>query len=618
MRTNNSLDILLINPPFGTISSPYISIPTLASYLKSRHIKVGAFDLNREFYCRLLTRENILKGKEYAQKRFIQLNDQPALKFSSSIEYLSLYRLLMEFRESDEDLGWLYYPFFDFSFLQDTKDKNMLIKLTTAPYFPEIIKIAGGYFQFFSPFDPFSSRDLIEGASRQSVYTNIFEEALAPLLEQQRPRIVGFSVVFIHQAAPAFQCAYMVKKLAPSIHVTMGGPFISIYMHRLSEKGIFNIVDSMILQEGEIPLEKLSIELSRPTPDFSGVPGMVYLERNTIRRNPPAPLLDLAQSPPPDYTVFRLHQYLLRKKRVVIPFRLSKGCPWGRCTFCRTHFYFVNHCQQPAFGVIYDQLKRVIQEAGVRNIQFSDESADPLLLEYISRRLISDGLKIQWTTHTRVDKKLTRQRCLLFKEAGCQRINLGIESFNNRILRLMRKGTHSRLIESVLEQIDGALPLGAYMILGFPTETEEEAIKGYEMVQRLMRQGLLAGYNYSIFGIHYGSDIWDNPHKYGITEKMSSPHRDLFLDVIDFKCRGMERQRIYELFSRFNPQMALDEKYFDIKAIPLDGTTVPLHYDMRRIVRMFVRQTNWLDVSFPQLFQRLDAASSPLKRLEKS
>ncbi len=63
---------------------------------------------------------------------------------------------------------------------------------------------------------------------------------------------------------------------------------------------------------------------------------------------------------------------------------------------------------------------------------FSDESAHPIVLEYISRRLLSDGLSTNWIAHTRVSRLLTQERCKLFKDAGCTKLSLGVESFSNQ------------------------------------------------------------------------------------------------------------------------------------------------------------------------------------------
>jgi anaerobic magnesium-protoporphyrin IX monomethyl ester cyclase len=145
--------------------------------------------------------------------------------------------------------------------------------------------------------------------------------------------------------------------------------------------------------------------------------------------------------------VFQLDRYLAGKEELRVPFRLSKGCFWKKCSFCRTRLPMIKYCQQPAYAHVYEKLVRVIEGSGIREFIFSDEAAHPALLEYIARRLIKDNIKIKWMTHTKVDKALTRERCRLYAASGCERIALGIETLNNRLLKLMKKGITAELVE---------------------------------------------------------------------------------------------------------------------------------------------------------------------------
>jgi len=579
----NRTDILLINPPFGTLENPYISIPVLASYLRSRDVKVSAFDANREFYFRFLTPANIRKSKDLAKKRFIEMNSKCELTFPEIFEYQLLYYTLAEAEGKKNDLNWLSYPFAELSDLATSGVNKIAIQLTTLPHFPEVI-ITEPLMSVGSLFSGYSSSDIMKAAGFDSFYSRLLEEMVQEKLDEA-PRIVGLSVVFPHQILPAFQCAYFVRKRFPQVHITMGGPFISIHMRDLKEKGLFKIVDSLILDEGEIPLERLLMELSGKDPDLGSVPGLVYLSGRNICYNPSAPTLDMEQSPPPDFNVFQLDKYPARKEELRIPFRLSKGCYWKRCSFCRTDLSMVKCYQQPPYEFVYNQLKQVVEETGIRNFMFSDESARPDVLEHISRRLIDENININWRAHTRVDRELTRERCQLYSEGGCRSLCLGLESLNERILRLMRKGITVRLIEDTLAEIDGVLPVGAYMIVGFPTETEEEAMEGYEKLEQFLKNGLIEYYHYSLFEIMYGSDIWNHPEGYGITEIYTPPGDDLMPNIYGFESTGMSRQKAHEL------QVKLLFKASNIRMdtspdqLTIDEQVIPLNYDLREIMR---------------------------------
>jgi radical SAM superfamily enzyme YgiQ (UPF0313 family) len=550
-RSKERSGILLLNPPFSEMGSPYISIPVLAAYLRSRNIPVSAFDINRAFYVKLLTAENIITGKRHGDRRFKELNNKPELTFSQMFEYRLLAAALTEADALQEEYARLFLPFADFSLIQESKAKEMFIQLALLPHYPEMLLLKPR-FKFTSSFDIFSSADILRGALRKSFYTTLFETIIKELLAKANPRIIGLSVVFENQVLAAFQCARIIKSLVPHIHVTMGGPFISIHLRRVKEIKLFDIVDSLVMDEGEIPLERLHIELSGKNPHLAAVPGLIYLDGEDIRSNEPAPAPHLEEAPPPDYTVFQLDGYLNEKEKLCVPFRLSKGCSWQKCTFCRTHLPLVSACQQPAYDMIYNQLRTVIEHTGIHLFHFSDESAHPPLLEYISRRLIQENIKIKWYAHTRISRGLTGERCRLFREAGCVHLALGLESLHPRILKGMKKGITVNLIEEVLREMKCIVPITAYMIIGFPGESEAEALAGYDRIRLFKEKGLITDYVYNLLTIPYGSDIWAHPKKYGIAEMLPAPNQDLMPDICHFKGSGMSRGTAFRLFLRFN------------------------------------------------------------------
>ncbi len=82
------------------------------------------------------------------------------------------------------------------------------------------------------------------------------------------------------------------------------------------------------------------------------------------------------------------------------------GCheavPGNSAVFVRQLLSMVKSFQQPPEELAYQHIKHTIAEFGIRKFMFSDESAHPIVLEYISRRLLSDGLSTNWIAHTRV------------------------------------------------------------------------------------------------------------------------------------------------------------------------------------------------------------------------
>jgi radical SAM superfamily enzyme YgiQ (UPF0313 family) len=257
----------------------------------------------------------------------------------------------------------------------------------------------------------------------------------------------------------------------------------------------------------------------------------------------------------------------------------------------------------------YKQVTHVVKTTGISSFIFSDDAADPKTLDYISKRILEDDLKIEWKAHTRVSKQLTKERCKLYRKAGCRGLGLGIESFSDRILKLMNKGITVGLIEEVLHEIDGAILLSVYMMVGFPTETEEEAVQGYKSLGSFVSKGLIHSYLYTLFGIAAGSDIWDYPERYGISHIFIPEGIDLLGDLFNFESSGMSRKRAYQLAKEFNQAITVSPQQRTSVELRIDNNFIPIQYDLQEIEKRITSNSftdlpviQWLNTTKSELY----------------
>ena len=609
-------DILLVNPPFCQARSPYSAIPVLAAYLKSNAINCIALDLNLEVYHRLLTRKNILAGVNFAEERFIELNGRPGLSIAEMYQYRILLLTLLERQAPKYDKGDISILAEDFSLIQDSGGADLLTTLATLPHYPDMI-ITKPYFQKTAMVDAFSSADILGQVEQESFYTGLYKKCIEEKLAVRTPAIVGFSVTFEEQFLPALQCAGIIKSFLPECHITMGGAFVSTFLRKIKALRLFDLVDSLIVDDGEIPLKKLLGVLRRPGRDIGTVPGLIRRcpESGQILFNPPSPVPATKDFVYPDYTVLELDRYLNKKENLYLPFRFSRGCLWGRCAFCRTDLPMIKHYRQPDFDISYRQFKSAIEETGVRTWQFSDESSDPKFLTYLAENLKQDNIRIKWMGHTRVGKQLTCARAKLYRESGCVQLVIGVETLNDRILGLMRKGISTKLIEQVIRQVSGIIPMSAYMIVGFPTETEAEALESYEKLQFYQELGLIRGYFYSLLNIPLGSDIYKNPGKYGITEMPVDADRDLSPNIYDFKAQGMSRKTAYQLLIRFNS--ARTPNIFKTTRVRVAGKDLGINYQLTEINRILSKRWDCLTMPIGRWLSRPCSLSVKAEKRDK-
>lgn len=101
-------------------------------------------------------------------------------------------------------------------------------------------------------------------------------------------------------------------------------------------------------------------------------------------------------------------------------------------------------------------------------------------------------------------------------QAGLHTICWGIESANQRILDLIKKGTHLEDIPNILQTAHNAnIKNMVYIMFGFPTETKQEVMHSFDfLTENKHNIDLICS---SIFGLQHGSAIYDNPEQYNIT-----------------------------------------------------------------------------------------------------
>ena len=550
------MKLLLIYPPFITLSSLHLAIPLLTSYLRSKGINVSVWDANIDFWNVMLEPDRIKYGRKYIADRLLELNGKKPLSLDESNEYIYIQSVIKSF----EDIHKERYKSLISGEKNRTPEQYLFIKndlkialqLSSAPHYPERFIHTYTSLTYKSLFSPYSTSDIINSLNRNSVFRDFYVDYVKKVIEQKKPQIIGFSVTFEDQVLSAFQCASIIKIIAPEIHITFGGAWISATMHKLTNKLIFNYVDSFLLGDGENPLESLTYELLKEKPDLSNVPGIIYKKNNEIIKMSQLTPLDIRTLPLPDYSAFPLDDYPLPKEMLWINLRTSRGCNWRKCIFCPNHNDKLCDHQQADSDYVFNCLRHVKEQTEMFLFSFVEETSDPVILEKLGERIINSGKLFLWCTNVRLDKRITLDRCMLFKNSGCCHLSFGIETYNDRLLNYIGKGLNTKTINYAISNIAWAgISSLAYMIVGLPTETEHEAINSHRSILDLNQQKLLTYYKYSPLMLLPGSDIYDNPEKYGIKLLPINNKYDLPFPETNFKGTPISPENANKLALKF-------------------------------------------------------------------
>lgn len=436
---NCSHDCVLFFPPVGfQFIFPEVGLPQLNSYLRSKGINSIAFDLNYSFINKYIIDEKnasakrIKRSKKNIQNKrifskisindIISLNYDKYLNSSSELIRNEAFNLLNEI--------------FGFS-CSSHNVKNVIkeIKATNDPFL--------NYF-----FERFIKNKIM--------MTNI----------------IGFSILSINQLITTLYFCKLIKKQRRDAKIVLGGPWCICSKDNLKNfKPIFDFIDFVITTEGEIPLLKLITSLKKrfSKNDLIAIEGLTFLLDKSLFQNKKTAFLNLYELPVCDFDNFGTIEHLGNQ----MPVLTSKGCYWGKCTFC--------HCSNDEdvfrlknISQIVREIKKIQAKYNTKKICFADLSTPPKLLKEISFSLIKNGIKISWECLLRADENITLGDLAIFKKSGCDSISVGLESSSQQALKKIKKGIKIKKIEELMDhclRLDIKLNL---FILSYPIQDRRE------------------------------------------------------------------------------------------------------------------------------------------------
>ena len=541
---------LLLLSPIEIPTHSYASVPQLVTWLRSKGQPADALDLNIEFFWWLIEKNEEKDFFSSAWEELKALNAKEKLDTGEIWRFASLYRIfqLLDYLSlnpgksffSDRNRRPLYLLAANMFPVAAIPLKRAIGRAReTASY--EYISIRYG-----TECNCYSSASLAAAIETPTLMDDFFQEFLAEHIAKNDYLFVGISVPFYSQCEPALRIARAVKKVRPGLHVCLGGNFVGLHLSHAENPEIFRYADSLSVGDGEIPVLELCAELESGSPDLRKVSGLVFPENGTIRRNPLKPPLPLEDIPVPD-EVFDRKRYLNPTGDYLTRVRLSAGCSWWRCAFCNISGCGLYPRRELEEKKMLEKIKELVAR-GEQRVYFGDDESDLAALERLAMVVLEEGLVFRWSTNVRFSDRMTLEWALLMRQSGCSSLTIGIESYHDRLLRHIRKGRSVALIDRCLEDLAWAgVPVTAYMMVGLPTETEEEARISFERLLQKVRQGYIKSVLYSLYSVSRDSPIDRNPGKYGVTLPELDPGLDLRPGYTFFDHSGMSQAKAMAL-----------------------------------------------------------------------
>src|SRR6185312_5774405 len=134
-----------------------------------------------------------------------------------------------------------------------------------------------------------------------------------------------------------------------------------------------------------------------------------------------------------------------------------------------------------AADLLVDRVEALCAETGQTGFHFVDEAAPPAGLRALAERLLARRVVISWWGNIRFEKTFTPKLTELLARAGCVAVSGGLEVASDRLLDRMKKGVTVAQVARVTRALtDAGIMVHAYLMYGFPTETEQETVDALE------------------------------------------------------------------------------------------------------------------------------------------
>ncbi|OUS14910.1 radical SAM protein [Nonlabens dokdonensis] len=550
-------DLLLITPPFTQLNTPYPATAYIKGFLNTKDVSAFQMDLGIEVILALFSKDGMELMFEKAfdnhsitsqnSQRIYALQDQYLQVLEPVISFLqgkneTLARQICSHNylprasrfEQLDDMEW---AFGNMGMQDKAKHLATLYLEDLSDFIKECVDENFG-------FSRYAERLGMSANSFDELYEHL-ESDLTPIdqitldilekrIQEVQPKLVCLSVPFPGNLYSSLRCGQYIKKHYPHIKIAFGGGFANTELRSVTDVRVFEFIDYIALDDGELPLELivndvLNCEKQRV---FKRT---FILENNKVVYKNNCTASDYKQSKvgTPDYSDLLLDEYI-SVIEIANPMHslwsdgrwnkltMAHGCYWGKCTFCDVSLDYIKLYEPVAAEILVDRMEQLIAQTGESGFHFVDEAAPPALMRAVALEILKRKLSVTWWTNIRFEKNFTQDLCHLLKASGCIAVSGGLEVASDRLLKLIDKGVTVAQVAQVTRNLtESGIMVHAYLMYGYPTQTVQETVDSLEMVRQLFELGIIQSGFWHQFALTAHSPVGMNPEEFGITPQLN-------------------------------------------------------------------------------------------------
>jgi radical SAM superfamily enzyme YgiQ (UPF0313 family) len=515
--------ITLIHPPDGMLPTvPYASMPCLTSCLAEHGHEVSVRDVNLELFDTLLQRDKLEGWYDDVEARTAELTAIPELSKDDSRELWRLQRLLAIPREIFAEIE---------DSLAVMRDLDRFLQ---PDVFNRAFDVVRSCQRLAFAMNPASFTEPHRGAA------DVLKDSPGPLADPPidamgpiadsilagDPELVGVTFPYDSSIFYGLKLMRLLKQRKPDLPIIVGGAGIDSFAYQVSkDPAYFEVFDYAMVGEGELAFPKLA-DLLEAGEEVRGGPvdNLRWLQPDgTLGATEMVMITDLNAIPSPDFTSMDIDGYLLPDPVGV--FQTSRGCYYGKCTFCSEIFRKGFRMRRP--DLVVEDMVKIYESTGIRHFQLWDSLAPPKTLKKVAQQIKARGLPFEWMAETKFEKPYLKEDMIrTLAEGGCTFLLFGFESASSKVLDLIDKGNDLVDVDTILAHMKKhGIRAGMSWFIGFPGETEREADTTFDFIG--LRRDRIQFSNYTrTYDIGTDTIVYENQDRFDL-EVFETPEGSL-------------------------------------------------------------------------------------------
>lgn len=571
-------NVFLFTPPFTQLNTPYPATAYLKGFLNTIGISTFQADLGIEVIIKIFSREGLFqlfnhsvlnKNTSNNSKRIYTLRQHYIDVIDPTILFLQGRNLTLADKIAKRgylpeasrfsQLDDLHWAFGSMGIQDKAKHLATLYLEDLADFIKECVDEHFGFSRYAERIgrSAHSFDELYQTLQLPLTYVDgIHHECLINHIKTHSPQLVAITVPFPGNLFSAFRAAAWIRQEFPRIKIALGGGYVNTELRTLTDKRVFEYFHFISLDDGEAPIFSLLefIEGKRTKEELK----RIFIQNDdSLQYYNYHGCTDFKQGEigTPDYSDLLLEKYISVIEIANPMHRLwsdgrwnkltmAHGCYWGKCTFCDITLPYISEYEPLTASIICDKMQKVAAQTNNYSFHFVDEAAPPALMRALALEIIQRKLQVSWWANIRFEKSFSRDLCILLKESGCIAVSGGLEVASNRLLNLIQKGVTVEQVAKVTQHFTQAgIMVHAYLMYGFPSQTEQETIDSLEMIRQMFQTGILQSGFWHQFALTAHSPINKNPEKYGI--KIPYPELGSFAnnDIEHIDLNGVKHEK---------------------------------------------------------------------------